>query len=67
MFWALLGIFFALFASETCDKARNCHSDADCVLERTELGPAYVCRCRAGFMGNGYTCNELELRMAFQA
>lgn len=64
------GIHWELLASfsrslETCDKARNCHADADCVLERTELGPAYVCRCRPGFHGTGYHCSELELRMSF--
>ncbi|CAH0560102.1 unnamed protein product [Brassicogethes aeneus] len=40
---------------ESCDVARNCHKDAQCIYSQSQA--SYVCQCNDGLEGDGYTCN----------
>ncbi|XP_047498425.1 nidogen-like [Penaeus chinensis] len=44
---------------EPCNKVNNCHSNAQCIYDG--YSEQYRCQCNAGYDGDGYFCNELDV------
>lgn len=52
-------IYTFLFCSsdmDFCAAGHRCHANAECL----NLATRYACRCRSGFVGNGYHCEDID-------
>ncbi|XP_069945612.1 nidogen isoform X2 [Cherax quadricarinatus] len=43
----------------SCNEVNNCHPNAQCIYD--SYSQTYSCQCDAGFDGNGFYCNELDV------
>lgn len=52
--YIIITVNFVLIVDvDECKKSLDkCHSDADC----TNNVGSYICRCKDGYLGNGFTC-----------